>query len=112
MAIRVKLGSIQAAMAVVAFVAAASMGVQSVSAQTMGEYGMATGHAAASASGMRSIEAAPPSITSSASSRDNSTHTEEIRGYGDEAPSANDQGRKDDESNDSNNSSQDWVQLK
>jgi hypothetical protein len=80
-------------------------------AQTMGEYGLATGHAAASASQMPAIQAAAPSIGSSSSDGGGPTHTAEIRGYDDPAP-AQDSQSKDDDAHDSAGASQDWVQVK
>jgi hypothetical protein len=108
---RFKAVSTSAALAAVAFVSIAVLAPQPVFAQTMGEYGMATGHAAASASQVPAIQAAAPSIESLNSGGGGSTHTMEIRGY--DAPSrANDRQDKDDDTSDSGNSSQDWVQVK
>jgi hypothetical protein len=103
--------SIKAGLAMAAFGAIVGFGARTVHAQTMGEYGMATAHAAANASQMPAIQAMPPSIATSSSDTSGSTHTEEIRGYEDHRP-ASDRQDKSDDSNDSNDSSQDWVQVK
>lgn len=103
--------SIKAGLAMAAVVAIATLGARTAFSQTMGEYGMATGHAAASASQMPAIQAEPPSMGHSSSDRAGSTHTEEIRSY-EEPDSARDRRGKRDDSNDSNDPAQDWVQVK
>jgi hypothetical protein len=103
--------SVKAVLAMVAFAVITALGMRTAFAQAMGEYGMATGHAAANASQMPAIQAEPPSLAPSDSDRDGSTHTEEIRGYEEPEP-ANDRQGRGGESNDSNDSSQDWVQVK
>lgn len=79
-------------------------------AQTMGEYGMAVGHAAGA--GVSAPKIAPPPLPSQPSANSNptgSTHTEEVRTY--DEPEASDANRdKDAPSNESGGD--DWVQTK
>lgn len=94
-----------------AFVAVVALGSKTALAQTMGEYGMATGTAASGASRMPAIQPDSPSFAASSSSQDGSTHTEEIRSY-EEPAQAGHNLKKQDDSSDSNDVSQDWVQVK
>ena|SRR5579859_4882182 len=95
-----------ALMSLVAWALAASL----VAAQTMGEYGMAVGHAAGA--GVSAPKVAPPPLPSQPSANDNpagSTQADEVRTY--DEPGASD--ANDDKDAPSNESGgDDWVQTK
>ena len=79
-------------------------------AQTMGEYGMAVGHAAASSSSMPRIAPPPlPSQPSAGADPGGSTQTEDVKTY--DEPGTSDANEDKDTSSDNSNGD-DWTQVK
>lgn len=81
-----------------------------VFAQTMGEYGMAVGHAATSSSSMPRIAPPPlPSQPSAGANPGGATHTEEVQTY--DEPAASDANEDKDTSSDKSNGDN-WTQVR